>query len=122
VHEFVGAAHVAYVVKLSREDGLEAAVTEHLRMSGVYWGCSAVELLRQLDAMQPDAIVDFVLSCQNCDGGFGGAVGHDSHMLYTLSAVQLLALCGGLGRLPVDPVVAYVTSLQQVRKCVCVCV
>lgn len=31
-----------------------------------------------------------MLSCQNKDGGFGAAPGHDSHIHSTLSAVQIL--------------------------------
>lgn len=31
-----------------------------------------------------------MLSCQNDNGGFGAAPGHDAHMLYTVSAVQIL--------------------------------
>lgn len=34
--------------------------------------------------------IDFVLSCQKDSGGFGAAPGHDAHMLYTVSAVQIL--------------------------------
>lgn len=36
-------------------------------------------------------MVDFVLSCLHDSGGFGAAPGHDAHMLYTVSAVQILA-------------------------------
>jgi prenyltransferase beta subunit len=38
---------------------------------------------------EEERIVNFLLQCYNPDGGFGAAVGHDSHMLYTLSAVQV---------------------------------
>ena len=45
---------------------------------------------------------------------FGGNVGHDPHVLYTLSAVQILAIARQLGRLDVEKVATYVASLQQV--------
>ncbi len=32
-----------------------------------------------------------MLSCQTESGGFGAAPGHDAHLLYTVSAVQILA-------------------------------
>ena len=32
-----------------------------------------------------------MLSCQHETGGFGAAPGHDAHILYTVSAVQILA-------------------------------
>jgi geranylgeranyl transferase type-2 subunit beta len=40
-----------------------------------------------------------VLGCQHDNGGFGAAPGHDAHLLYTVSAVQVLALCDALGDL-----------------------
>jgi geranylgeranyl transferase type-2 subunit beta len=43
--------------------------------------------------------VEFVLSCQHGNGGFGAAPGHDAHLLYTVSAVQVLALCDAMGTL-----------------------
>ena len=38
-----------------------------------------------------------VQQCRAPDGGYSGAPGHDSHLLHTLSALQLLALCGSGG-------------------------
>lgn len=42
-------------------------------------------------------------------------MGHDPHVLYTLSAVQILAIARQLDRLDAKKVAAYVASLQQVR-------
>jgi geranylgeranyl transferase type-2 subunit beta len=39
-----------------------------------------------------------------CAGGFGGNVGHDPHVLYTLSAVQVLCLFDRLDVLDVEKV------------------
>jgi geranylgeranyl transferase type-2 subunit beta len=61
-------------------------------MSGMYWGLSAMYLLGRLGDMDKDAILAWVLRCQHPDGGFGGSERNDSHILYTLSAVQILAL------------------------------
>ena len=65
-------------------------MTEHLRLNGVYWGLTALHLLAHPEALPRKESIDFVFSCQNEDGGFGAAPGHDSHMLYTVSAVQIL--------------------------------
>lgn len=46
-------------------------------------------------------------------GGFGGSEGHDAHLLYTLSAVQILALYDKLSLLDADRVAAFVAGLQQ---------
>lgn len=74
-------------------------MTEHLRLNGVYWGLMALHLLRHPDGLPRDQTIKFVLECQNRDGGFGAAPGHDSHMLYTVSAVQILATVNALSEL-----------------------
>jgi len=38
-------------------------------------------------------------------GGFGGCTDHDSHLLYTLSAIQVLAICDTLTEVDKDKVV-----------------
>ena len=58
----------------------------------MYWGVTALSLLGHLEDMDSHNILQWVLSCQKEDGGFGGSPRHDSHLLYTLSAVQILAL------------------------------
>ncbi len=40
-----------------------------------------------------------MLSCQTDSGGFGAAPGHDAHLSYTVSAVQVLAMVDGFGEL-----------------------
>ena len=64
--------------------------TEHLRLNGVYWGLTALYLLGHPDALPRNDTIDFVLSCLRDNGGFAAAPGHDAHMLYTVSAVQIL--------------------------------
>jgi geranylgeranyl transferase type-2 subunit beta len=74
-------------------------LTEHLRLNGVYWGLTALHLLGHPEALPRDETINFVLSCQNDDGGFGAAPGHDSHMLYTVSAVQILVTVDAVNEL-----------------------
>ncbi|KAI9753954.1 MAG: hypothetical protein M1815_005930 [Lichina confinis] len=89
--------HVEYIQDLDNHDGdLEYWYTEHLRLSGLYWGLTALHLLRHPAALPWDRVVDFVLSCQHANGGFGSAPGHDAHMLYVVSAVQILATLDAL--------------------------
>ena len=59
-------------------------MTEHLRMSGIYWGYSTLMMLNAEDKLDKTELVEWVLSCQNSDGGFGGSKGHDSHILYVI--------------------------------------
>lgn len=68
-------------------------------MNGVYWGLTALHLLGHPEGLPRDETIKFVFECQNADGGFGAAPGHDSHMLYTVSAVQILATVGALADL-----------------------
>ncbi|KAI9700603.1 MAG: hypothetical protein M1820_006757 [Bogoriella megaspora] len=90
--------HVAYIQSLDqRRDELEYWMTEQLRISGIYWGLTALHLLGHPDALPRDEVLNYVISCQRDDGGFGAAPGHDSHMLYTVSAVQILAMLDAIG-------------------------
>ena len=108
------ALHRAFIKRSSEDSESYAfAISEHLRMSGVYWGLSALYLVDGLGDMDRGMIVDFVMSCQHEGGGFGGNVGHDPHMLYTLSAVQILVLFDALDRLEPASVLRYVASMQQ---------
>jgi len=84
-------------------------------MSGVYWGLTAMSALGKdlMTDMRGAQVVEWVLSCYKSDsGGFGGNVDHDAHILYTLSALQILALCNSLHRIDRAKVISYVTSLQ----------
>lgn len=52
---------------------------------------TALHLLGRPEALPRDGILNFVFSCLHESGGFGAAPGHDAHMLYTCSAVQIIA-------------------------------
>jgi len=90
-----------------------------LRLNGVYWGLTALHLLGHPDALSRDETIDFVVSCQRDNGGFGAAPGHDAHMLYTVSAVQILATVDAVdelekrGRGGKEKVGAFIASLQN---------
>ena len=94
-------------------------MTEHLRLNGVYWGLTALHLLGHPDALPRTATIEFVLSCQNQSGGFGPAPGHDAHMLYTVSAIQILATIDAVdeldkrGALGKEKVGKYIADLQN---------
>jgi len=136
-------AHKNYIYRLSsKQEGFEHSVTEHLKMSGLYWGLCALDMLDALPTEDDDddeadgaesnvstneeqetslkvppprrkELVAWVLACQQENGGFGGSIGHDAHLLYTLSAVQVLAILGALDMVDRDRVAAYVASLQR---------
>jgi geranylgeranyl transferase type-2 subunit beta len=85
---------------MERKESFQYCVTEHLGMSGVYWGQGAMSLLHALEEMDTVQIIPWVLACQHDCGGFGGNV-------------QVLAAFGELGRIDSDKVASYVAGLQQ---------
>ncbi|KAJ6139833.1 hypothetical protein N7471_006319 [Penicillium samsonianum] len=114
------AKHVTYIKNLdTRKDELEYWLTEHLRLNGVYWGLTALHILGRPDTLPRDQTIDFVLSCQNDNGGFGAAPGHDAHMLYTVSAVQILVTIDAVdelekrGRGGKEKVGSFIANLQN---------
>lgn len=83
---------------MQKKEDFEHFVTEHLRISGYYWGLTALDLMNHLPMAEKDILVGWVLSCQHDDGGFGGSPEGDAHLLYTLSALQVLALYDALDK------------------------
>ena len=92
-------------------------------MSGAYWGLCALEILNAGDRMDKEELVEWVKQCQNEDGGFGGNLNHDSNLVYllffnmivryTLSALQILAICDKMDVIDKDKVVSFILSLYQ---------
>lgn len=68
-------------------------------------------LLGRLEETDKEGILELVFSCKHPDGSFGPAPGHDSHLLYTLSAVQILALYEELQRVDADAIATYVAGM-----------
>lgn len=89
---------------MQEKDTFLVVATEHFRMSAVYWGVTGLYLLGHLERLDPNEIVDWVMQCQHENGGFGGSERHAAHILYTFSAVQILAMYGELDRLDKEQV------------------
>lgn len=65
-------------------------MTEFLRMSGIYWGATCLDIMGQLDKLDKKSIIEFIKNCQCLEsGGISACDGHDPHLLYTLSAIQV---------------------------------
>ncbi len=113
--DFARVNHLKYILQLNdRTDTFEYHVTEHLRMSGVYWGLMAIDLIGGLHLMPREKIIDFVMKCYDpTTGGFAGNLHHDPHLLYTLSAIQILVLLDAVDRLDKEKVISYIGSLQR---------
>ena len=64
-------------------------MTEYMRMSGMYWVMTALDLAGSRDRLPAEEVISAVSNCQEESGGFVASPGHDAHILYTLSAVQV---------------------------------
>lgn len=117
--ERVDALHKQYIKHLDSETAkttFEYWATEHLRVSGVYWAMAAMSVLNARQELPCEKIVDWIVSCQDLSsGGFAGngAAQHEAHLLYTLSAVQILAMCNALDRVNCAAAAQFVAGLQQ---------
>ncbi|KAK4878838.1 hypothetical protein RN001_011344 [Aquatica leii] len=107
--------HVEFITKYGKsEDDYEFGMTDYLRISGMYWGLTALELVDKLQTLPQAEVVLFIKKCQDEDtGGISACINHDPHLLHTLSAVQILCTYDQLDKINTDRVVDYVVSLQQ---------
>lgn len=106
--------HTKYILQIEKKkDDIESALTEHLRINGAYWGLTTLDILGNLKAVEQEAVISWVMSCQHESGGFGGNIGHDPHLLYTLSAIQILSLFNKTQILNIPKVSTYISTLQN---------
>nr|CAI5834066.1 unnamed protein product [Callosobruchus analis] len=106
--------HANFIKEYSqKENSYEYGMTDYLRMSGMFWGLTALELMNTLPTQSKDEIAEFIKNCQDPEsGGISACVKHDPHILYTLSAIQILCIYDNLDVIDVDGVVRYIASLQ----------
>jgi len=99
--------HVKYIQNLgNNKDDLTYHMTAHLRMNAVYWGVTALCIMKHKDALDAKDTIEYVMSCWDDEAGaFGAHPGHDAHILSTLSAIQVLATHDALGRIDAPRVI-----------------
>eukprot|EP00111_Clytia_hemisphaerica_P010669 TCONS_00031162-protein len=106
--------HAEYIKAYEeKKEDYEYVMTEYLRVSGVYWGLTAMSLMKRLEAMNQKEVLEFVLACQHPNGGFSACQNHDAHLLYTLSSIQILALFDRLDDIDRDKTSSFIAGLQQ---------
>lgn len=115
IHPLLFDQHIEYIANHGNDqNNYEYAMTEFLRMSGIYWGVTALDLMGQLPRLEKSSIIDFIQKCQcPITGGISACEGHDPHILYTLSAIQILCIYDALDQIKTEDVTKYVVSLQQ---------
>lgn len=69
--EFYKEKHINYIKKISNDkESFEFTASQHFRMSGVYWGMTALSLLQEKpDNLFINEIIEWVMSCQHNNGG-----------------------------------------------------
>ncbi|XP_023018185.2 geranylgeranyl transferase type-2 subunit beta [Leptinotarsa decemlineata] len=96
-----------------KENSYEYGMTDYLRVSGMYWGLTALELMNTSPPQSKDEIAKYIKSCQDPEsGGISACQKHDPHILHTLSAVQILCIYDNLDAVDIEAIVSYVASLQ----------
>ncbi|TKR80726.1 hypothetical protein L596_014749 [Steinernema carpocapsae] len=109
--------HADFIRKQEKDHAsLEYLTTEFLRMSGLYWCFTAMDLLGELEAFadaEEAEVVRTVRECQKPCGGIAPAPNHEAHILYTLSAVQIAVMLKFVDQLDVEGIVKYVKSRQN---------
>lgn len=120
--ELIKEKHAAFLESYAKDrHGFEQTMVEYLRMSGIYWSLTAMEIMGDgyRDRLgNREELLSFISSCQDpISGGISPSNGHDPHILHTLSAIQILAMMDALNETPpivdIDKVVSYIKSLQQ---------
>ncbi|XP_050389231.2 geranylgeranyl transferase type-2 subunit beta [Patella vulgata] len=116
--ELLLSKHADYISAYgTKKDDYEYVMTEFLRMNGIYWGLTAMDLMNQLDRMNKEEVIGFLKQCQHESGGIACSVGHDPHLLCTLSAIQILTLYDAQDAVDTEKVIEWVKSLQQDNGC-----
>ena len=64
-------------------------MSDYLRMSGIYWSLTLLDLCGAKDSLDRDELIKFLKRNQHESGGFSPSDGHDPHLLYSLSALQV---------------------------------
>jgi geranylgeranyl transferase type-2 subunit beta len=79
--QFHSDLHKKYVnsLEIQKFDRFEYWATEHLRVSGIYWGFVGMALMDGLKQMDLPKAVDFVLQCQREDGIILNFNFHEAH-------------------------------------------
>lgn len=84
--------HVQFIRRTIESRNLLYYQTAPYRLNTIYWSVNSLSLLNETEELcgMRDRVVDYVLSCRNTDGGFGGCKGYPSNITCTFNALQIL--------------------------------
>jgi geranylgeranyl transferase type-2 subunit beta len=80
---FAESKHVVYLKQVSRDtESFEYEVSQHFRMSGIYWCLTAMAVMGRDLATEMDVgpVIDWLFRCQDPDGN---VIDHSSTLHYT---------------------------------------
>lgn len=104
-----------WLLSLKREDGgfqTCLGVGEY-DTRGIYCAISIASMLGLLTQELCENVVEFLIRCQNYEGGFGGVPHEDeAHGGYTFCAVASLAILGALDRIDVEKLADWCSQRQ----------
>ena len=77
--EFLLQQHSDFIKKYGDEkEEYDYVMSEFLRINGVYWSLTAMDLMKHRDRLDKEEIMSYVHSCYNASiGGFAPAPRHD---------------------------------------------
>lgn len=107
--------HCAFLVGYGRSHSTyQYGITDYLRMSGIYWLTTCLDLLHSLKLLDQDYVLDYIQKCYHpSSGGYSPSPNHDPHLLYTLSAVQVLVQFNRMDLIDRENLAKYIKGLQQ---------
>ena len=107
--------HCAFLVGYGRSHSTyQYGITDYLRMSGIYWLTTCLDLLHSLKLLDQDYVLDYIQKCyHSSSGGYSPSPNHDPHLLYTLSAVQVLVQFNRMDLIDRESLAKYIQGLQQ---------
>jgi geranylgeranyl transferase type-2 subunit beta len=107
--------HCAFLIGYGRSHNTyEYGITDYLRMSGIYWLGTCLDLLHSLKLIDQDYIIDYIQKCYDPNsGGYSPCPNHDPHLLYTLSAIQLLVQLNRIDLIDKKSLCSYIKQLEQ---------
>ncbi|SCM18938.1 geranylgeranyltransferase, putative [Plasmodium chabaudi adami] len=89
---FLEEKHIKYLNSYTTVTNVEELLfNETLKMCGVFYFVCSCEILSH-DIDKKEALIDFILKCQNTDGGFGNNINYDSHIVSTHHAILSLLI------------------------------
>lgn len=108
--------HLSYLSNLDKTKdkySIGFYMNEHLKVSALYWGVSALNLIHAIDKHDKDKTVEFLKQCECDNGGYGGSIGQDSHITSTHYAILTLLQLNRMDIVNKEKVATYIKSLQN---------